>query len=151
MPCVEQQQALLAELLLQRRLLRLVQLHGAVVAVRQEGQAVGAENLPFVLEVGQQDFAGLCLPALHGALDFGRLEQRRIGMHGDLEFAAAGLVHVIGELHQVFTVEIGGRVGRGKVPLGLGGCCRANTQDGSHQGEFEFHESSRTMDVDKYG
>jgi hypothetical protein len=100
--------------------------HGLVVAVGQEGQAVGAEHLPFVLEVGQQDLADLRLPALHGALDFGRLEQRRIGVHRDLQLAARGLVHVVGKLGQVDRVEVGGRVGGGQVPPGLGALTTMN-------------------------
>jgi hypothetical protein len=54
---------------------------GGVVAVGEEGDAVGAEHLPLVLEVHQQDLADLRLAALHGALDLGRLEQRRVGVH----------------------------------------------------------------------
>jgi hypothetical protein len=103
-----------------KRLLRLVELDRLVVAVGQEGQAVGTEDLPLVLEVDQQDLADLRLAALHGALDLGRLEQRGIGVHGDLELAAAGLVDVVGKLLQVLGVEVGGRVGGGQVPLGLG-------------------------------
>lgn len=60
------------------------------------------------------------LPALHGALDLGRLEQRGVVMHLDLQLATGGGVHVLGELHQVFGVEVAGRVGRGQVPFGLG-------------------------------
>ena len=41
-------------------------------------------------------------------------------MHGDLELACAGLVDLIGELDQVYRVEVGRRVGGGQVPLGLG-------------------------------
>ena len=42
-------------------------------------------------------------------------------MHRDLELAAGGLVDVGRELHDVLGVEVGGGVGRGHVPLGLGG------------------------------
>jgi hypothetical protein len=38
----------------------------------------------------EQDLADLRLPALHGALDLGRLEQRGVGVDRDLELAAAG-------------------------------------------------------------
>jgi len=41
-------------------------------------------------------------------------------MHRDLELATRGRVHVLGELREVLGVEVGGRVGGGKVPLGLG-------------------------------
>ena len=78
-----------------------------VVAVGQEGQAVGAEDRPLVLEVDQQDLADLRLPALHRALDLGRLEQRGVGVHRDLELAAGGLVDVGGELLEVLGVEVG--------------------------------------------
>ena len=131
---------MLVELFLQQGFLCLVELHGGVVAVSQEGQAVGTKKLRFVLEVDQQDFTGLRLAALHSALDLRGLEQRCVGMHGDLEFAAAGLVHVIGELHQVFTVKVAGRVGGGQVPFGLGHGAGAQAQgNGGDQCELEFH------------
>jgi hypothetical protein len=116
-----------------------VQLHRLGVAVGQERQAVGAEHLPLVLEVHQQHFAGLRLAALHGALDLRRLEQRRIGMHGDLELAAAGLVDVGGELVDVLGVEVGGRIGRGQVPLGLGRGAAGGDEAGSRKGERTNH------------
>ena len=43
-------------------------------------------------------------------------------MHGDLELAGSGFVHIGGELGQVLGVEVGGRVSSGQVPLGLGKC-----------------------------
>ncbi len=57
--------------------------------------------------------------ALHRALDLGRLEQRRVGVHGDLELAAGRLVDVGDELHDVLGVEVGRRIGGRHVPLGL--------------------------------
>ena len=101
-------------------LLRLVELHRLGVAVGEEGQAVDAEDLPLVLEVDQQHLADLRLAALHRALDLGRLEQRGVGVHRDLQLAAGRLVDVVGELDQVLGVEVGRRVGGRQVPLGLG-------------------------------
>jgi hypothetical protein len=117
---VQQHHALLAQLLLDHRLAGLVQLVGLGVAGGQEGDAVQAPHRPFVLEVDQQDLARLRLPALHRALDLGRLEQRRVVVHLDLQLAAGVLLHVLGELRQVLGVEVAGRVGAGQVPLGLG-------------------------------
>ena len=74
-----------------------------------------------VLEVDEQDLAGLRLAALHRALDLGRLEQRRVRVHLDLELAAGGLVDVGRRTADVLGVEVGGRVRGRQVPLGLGG------------------------------
>ena len=41
-------------------------------------------------------------------------------MHRDLQFAAGGRVHILGELRDVLGMEVGGRVGGRQVPLGLG-------------------------------
>jgi hypothetical protein len=68
-------QALLAQLLVEQRTLGLPQLDAFVVAVGQEGQGVGAEDLPLVAEVADQHLADLRLAPLHRALDLGRLEQ----------------------------------------------------------------------------
>ncbi|MNV74442.1 hypothetical protein D3C71_1676600 [compost metagenome] len=74
-------------------------------------------------------------------------------MHGDLELAARGLVHVAGQLHHVFGVEIGGRVGRSQVPLGLGKRrgdgqagrqCQAECGDGK---DSTLHEIAPQVDV----
>jgi len=131
---VQQHHALLAELLLQQRLLRRVELERRVVAVGQEGQAVDAEDRPLVGEVGQQDLAGLRLAALDRALDLRRLEQRGAGMHGDLQLPVRGLGHVVGELLDVDRVEVVRRVGGGQIPggLGLGGAGREG--GAQHQG-----------------
>jgi hypothetical protein len=113
MPCDAQQ-------FFKRRLLRFSQLVGRCIAGGHEGQAVGAVNRVFVFKVDQQHFTDLRLAALHRALDLVGLEERGIGMHRDLELAAAGLVDVGRELRERFGVEIAGGVGSGQVPLGLG-------------------------------
>ena len=70
-------------------------------------------------------------------------------MHRDLELAAAGLVHLVGELHQIFTVKVAGRVGGGQVPFGLGHGAGAQAQgDGGYQCELEFHEGLLVKEVD---
>jgi hypothetical protein len=125
---VQHHHALLGQLLLEHRLLDAPQFHRLVVAVGKEGQAVCAEDRPLVLEVHEQDFASLCLAALHGTLDFRRLEQRCTRMNGDLELAAAGLVHIVGECHEVLGVEVGGGIGAGQVPLGLCEGCGSGGQ-----------------------
>jgi hypothetical protein len=123
---------LLAELLLQQRLLCLVELGRAVEAVGQERQAVGPVDLPFVLEVGQQDLADLRLAALHRALDLRRLEQRRVRVHRDLQFAATGFVDVVGELHQVLGVVVARGVAGGQIPLGLCQCGERQRERAEH-------------------
>ncbi|MDT4879317.1 hypothetical protein FQZ97_1149740 [compost metagenome] len=112
-----------------------VELLRSVVAVGQERQAVHTKELPLVLEIGQQDFAHLGLAALHGALDFRRLEQCGVGVHRHLELAAGGLVHVARQLHHVLGVEVGGGVRCGQVPFGLGKS-RGDRQAGN-QGQAE--------------
>ena len=121
-PChgVQQHHALLGQLLLEEGALYFVQFERFFVAVCQERQAVGTKELPFILEVGQQDFANLCLTPLNRTLDFGRFEQRGIGMNRDFQLAARGFFNIVGKLHQVFGVEVVGRVGRRQVPLDLG-------------------------------
>ncbi|MNV58030.1 hypothetical protein D3C71_1503870 [compost metagenome] len=112
-----------------------VELLRSVIAVGQEGQAVHAKQLPFVLEIGQQNLAHLRLAALHGTLDLGRLEQCGVGMHRDLELAAGGLVNIARQLHHVLGVEVGGGVRCGQVPFGLGKS-RGDRQTGN-QGQAE--------------
>jgi hypothetical protein len=138
---VQQHHPLLAELLLEQRTLGLVQLHRLVVAVGEEGQAVGTEDLPLVLVVHEQDLAGLRLSALHRALDLRRLEQRGVGVHGDLQLAGAGLVDVGREGGQVLAVEIGRRVGGGQIPLGLRRRAeRQGGERGERDGSDQRHE-----------
>ena len=97
--------------------------------------------------VRQQNFAELGLPALYRALDLIRLEQRRIGMHGDLELARRGLVNVIGERHQVLAVEVTSGVGGGQIPFGLGRCAKskARCSQGKRRSKcsLEVHEKLR--------
>ena len=119
---VQKHHALVGQLLLQQRLLRLVELHGLVIAVGQKGQAVNAKGLPFVLEVHQQNLAQLGLAALNSALNFRGLEQRRVGVNRDFELASCGFVDIGSKLGHVDGVEVGGRVGGGQVPFGLGRC-----------------------------
>ena len=70
------------------------------------------------------------------AFDLVRLEQRSIGVHRDLEFAAGDLVHVGGELGQCDRVEIGSGVGGRQVLFGLGNC------GGGHAGDDKCHGCS---------
>ncbi len=70
-------------------------------------------------------------------------------MHRDLELAAAGLVDVGGELRERFGVEIGGRVGGGQVPFGLGKSVGAQGEGGGCQGDLEFHERLQDKEIDK--
>jgi len=138
---VEQHQALLGELLFHRGLLRLVQLQRGVVAVGEKRQPVDAEQRPFVRIQRQQDLAHLRLAAAHRALDLGRLEQRRIGVHGDLQLAGRCLVDIGDELHDVFGVEVVRRVAGGEVPFGLGAGRGGQRERGSDQSELEAHFS----------
>ena len=142
-PCdgVKQHQPLLAELLLHGGLLRLVQLHRGVVAVGEEGQAVDAEQRPFVRIQRQQDLAHLRLPAAYRALDLRRLEQGRVGVHGDLQLAGRCLVDIGNELHDVFGVEVVRRVAGGQIPFGLGLGGGGEGERGSDQSELEAHFS----------
>ena len=100
------------------------------------------------MEVGQQDFTRLRLSTLHCTLDFRRLEQRAVDVHRDFQLAGAGLVNVGGKLHQVFTVEVGGRVGGWQIPFGLGksrttgqGQCQRGCGGGQCK-QATFHEGS---------
>jgi hypothetical protein len=80
------------------------------------------------------------LAALNRALDLRRLEQGSVGVHGDLQFAARGLLDVGGELHQVLGVEIARRIGRGQIPGGLGGGgCAKRQRSRCEQGMDQFH------------
>ena len=145
---VQQGHALLSQFFLQEGLLHFVELHGFVVAVGQEGQAVGTKKLPFILKVHQQNFTDLRLTTLHGALDFRRLEQGTIGVHRDLQFAGAGFVYIVGKLGQVLGVEVGCWIGSGQVPFGLGrgragGQGDGQCGSGGAQGEqTTFHKNS---------
>jgi hypothetical protein len=69
---VEHHHPLLAELVVERLLRRLVELVRVGVRGREERDAVEAVERVLVLVVDQQDLAGLRLAALHGALDLGR-------------------------------------------------------------------------------
>jgi hypothetical protein len=113
-------QTLLGEQRVERGLLRGGELFRFGVGRGKEGHVVGAEQRVLVGIAAEQDFADLRLAALYRALDLVGLVQRTAGMDGDLELAGSGLVHVGGKLGDIFGVEIGGRVGRGHVPLGLG-------------------------------
>ncbi|MOA33399.1 hypothetical protein D3C78_1546910 [compost metagenome] len=119
----------------------MVQLERSLVAGGQEGQAVQFVDRVFIGEVGQQDFADLRLVALHGALDFRGLVQRRVVVQLDLQLALRQRIHVLDEGRQVFNVEVAGRVGAGQVPLGLCLCARAERQDdaASQQRDFLVH------------
>ena len=116
---IEHHHSLLAKLLVEGRLLCLIKLEGLLVAGGQEGNAIQPIDRPFVFEVDQQHFAQLRLTRLHRPLDLGGLEERGIRMDRDLEFAAARLLDVIGELHQIFSVEVAGSIGCGQIPFGL--------------------------------
>jgi hypothetical protein len=130
-------------LVVKQRLLCAPELHCFVVAVRQEGQPVSAEDDPLVLVGGQQDLANLRLAALHRALDLGQLEQRGVGVDGDLQLAARRLVNVVCELLQVHGVEVGGRVGRRQVPFGLGlGSSRERQRASGSDDEASCHVHS---------
>ena len=118
--CIQQHHALLAQFLLKEGALYFVQFERFFVAVCQEGQAICTKQLPFILEIGQQDFTNLCLATLYGTLDFGCFEQRGVGMNRDFQLTARSFFNIVGKLHQVFGVEVVGGVGRGQVPLGLG-------------------------------
>jgi hypothetical protein len=85
---------------------------------------------------------------LHRALDLGRLEQRGVGVHRDLELAAAALVHVAGELGDVLGVEVARRVGGGQVPLGLRKGCAVQAKGQASEGNAELviHERSGTYE-----
>src|SRR6185503_4941315 len=66
-----------------------------------------------------QHFADLHLAGLHGAFDFGRLEQRRIGMNRDLQLSASRIGDVFGEKREIFAVRIVRRIDRQQVPFRL--------------------------------
>ena len=93
--------------------------------------------------IGQQDLAQLSLPALNGALDLIRLEQRSIRVHRDFEFASRGLVNIVGECHQVLAVEIASGVSSGQVPLGLGRCAKRKGGCSHSDCNFEVHKKLR--------
>jgi hypothetical protein len=126
-----------------RRLLRGCQLPGLGVGGGEEGHVVGAEQRVFVGVAAEDDFADLRLAALQRALDLVGLVQRAAGMHGDLELAGRGLVDVGGELVDVFSMEIRGRVTGGHVPLGLGRCGQGGeteTECGGERAKAGFHQ-----------
>jgi hypothetical protein len=110
---------LLGQPVFQRLLRRLGELHRIAVAGGQKRDAVDPEHRVLVFEVDQQDLAGLRLVALHRSLDLVRLEQRRVGVHGDLEPAAGRLVDVGDELRNVLRMEVGRRVRGRHIPFGL--------------------------------
>ncbi len=95
------------------------QLAGGRIAGGHKRQAIGTIDGVFIFKIDQQHLADLCLPALDGAFDLVGLEQRCIGMHGDFQLAAGGLVDVGGKLREVFRMEVGSRVGRRQVPFCL--------------------------------
>ncbi len=151
---IQQHHALLGQLLLDGGLAGLVELEGLGVAGGQERNAVDAPQRPLVLEVDQQNVAGLRLPALHGALDLGRLEQRGVVVDLQLQLAARRRVHVLGELRQVLGVHVAGRVGGGHVPLGLcaGGQGQAAQAECHQRGQgASFHHRAELLEVGRRG
>jgi hypothetical protein len=90
--------------------------------VARKGHGVERVERVFVGQPGDDQLADLRLPGLHRALDLVRLEQRAVGVHGDLELAAGGRIDLLGELLDVLGVEVAGRIRGGHVPRGLGLC-----------------------------
>src|SRR6185437_7692772 len=140
---VEQPDALLGQPVFQRFPRCLVQLLRVAIAGGQKRDAVDAEHRVLVLEVDQQDLACLCLVALHRALDLVRLEQRCVGVDGDLELAAGCLVDVGDELGDVLGVKVGGRVCSRHVPFRLRrGAQRDRQRDRGGEDLNPFHRKS---------
>ena len=129
---VQQLDALFGELVLEHLFLGLVQLHRVCVAGGEKRNAVEAEQGILVLEIDQQDLARLRLIALDRALDLVGLEQRRVGVNGDLELAAGRAVDVGDELGDVLGVEVGRGICGRHVPFGLRG--RGHRDRPSEQG-----------------
>ena len=83
------------------------------------------------------------MAAEHGDVEAREVEQLRHLRIGQQPHQVRRLVDAVGELHQIFTVKVAGRVGGGQVPFGLGHGAGAQAQgDGGYQCELEFHGDS---------
>jgi hypothetical protein len=81
---IQQPHAAALQLLLEHRLLRLVELPRGVVARGHEGHVVGREHRVFVAKLPEQDFADVHLAGRHRAQDVRMLDERAVGVHHDL-------------------------------------------------------------------
>lgn len=71
-----------------------------------------------VFVVDRQYRADLRLAGLHHALALVRLDQRRVRVHGGLQFAAGGGNDILRNLDQVLSVQVAGRVRGWQVLVG---------------------------------
>ena len=106
-------------MLLQHRLLRLVEAPGLVEAGRDERNVVRLEDRILIAELRKQELGDVHLPGGHSAQDVRMLDERAIGMNLDDELAAARFLHVLDEGAHVARVELAVGIRRGHVPFGL--------------------------------
>ncbi len=116
---VEQLQAAALEFSLQQRLLRLVELPGVIVAGGHERDVVGFEHRVLVAELREQELGDVHLAGRNRPQDVRMLDQRAVRMHGDVERAVSGFLHILDERAHVAGMELAVGIRRRHVPLGL--------------------------------
>ena len=140
----QQHHALRGELLFDRRLRHLPELHRFRIAGGEKRHDVDAVDRVFVFVQRHQDFAHLRLAGLHRALDVRRLEQRRRRVNGDVQFAAGRGRNVLGEQNEVFAVRIIGRIGRNERDVVM---CRLSVRFYNYVGTVLVVKTSRYRDA----